>query len=112
MPMTSRPFLFLTVAAFSLASVSCGEDPALVKKRDEQRREITKLESELALLKEQLKDLPPDRSKALEEAKAKAATQAEELARLEAQIAAMEKEKSEMEKKFSEYRTKYVLKTN
>jgi septal ring factor EnvC (AmiA/AmiB activator) len=112
MPMICRPFLFLTVAAISLSGVSCGEDPALVRKRDEQRAEITKLESELALLKEKLKDLPEDRSKELAAAKAKAAAQAEDLARLETEIAAMEKEKSELEKKFSDYRSKYVLKTN
>ena len=66
---------YFTVAALVACLHSC-DSPELVRKRDQQSIEITKLKGELAIVEEKLKDVPPDRSKELatieEEAKIQA----------------------------------------
>ncbi|MCW1884318.1 hypothetical protein OKA04_06215 [Luteolibacter flavescens] len=102
----SRPLVVLGCALFL---GSCGEDPELVRKRDEQRAEITKLDGELSLLRERLGNLPPDQTKDLEKLKAESAANVEEIARLEAEVEGLEDEKAKLEKDFAAYQRKYAV---
>ena len=102
----SRP---LAVAGLGLLLCACGEDPELVRKRDQQRAEISKLEGELAVLQERLKDVPPDQSKDLAKLKADSEANRDEIAKLEAEVAGLEKEKASLEKEFAAYQRKYVV---
>ena len=61
--MTRFP-LRLIIPAFALFT-ACGEDSALVKKRDAQKVEIIRLTAELAQMEKHLKNLPEDESAAL-----------------------------------------------
>jgi len=111
--MTPRFLALGAIAGLSLTFNSCNkEDPELVRKRDEQRTEIKRLEGEISVLDEKLKDVPPDHTQELTEAKAQAQTQATEVARLEKDVAALEDQKRTLEKTFSDYRHKYPVKNN
>jgi len=85
------------------------EDPELVRKRDEQRTEISKLEGELSVLQERLKDIPVDQSKDLAKLKADSEANREEIAKLEAEVAGLEKEKANLEKEYAAYQRKFVV---
>ena len=61
------------ITVILLTFPSCGEDPALVEKRRVQEKEIAQLRSDLALMEERLKSLPPDRSDELAAAELEAA---------------------------------------
>lgn len=100
------------VACLLLAICSCKENPELVRQREEQRTEIKRLEGELALLEEKLKDIPPDRTKELLLAKAEADAQAGQIEGLEKEVAVLDAKKKELEARFAEYRRKYPLKSN
>lgn len=89
--------------------MACSDDPELLKKRQEQKLEIARLEGELALLSEQLKNLPPDRSHELIEMKKKLEAQNSELELLEREIIQLEKEKREAEMRFEEFKKKYPI---
>src|SRR5688572_16927940 len=102
----SRP---VVVIGFGLLLGACGDDPELVRKRDEQRAEISKLEGELAVLQERLKDVPTDRTKELDKLKADSQANRDEIAKLETDIAGLEKEKARLEKEFAAYQRKYVV---
>lgn len=104
------PLALLGVVGFSLTS--CKDSPELVLKREEQRTEIKRLEGELSILNEKVKNMPPDRSKELAAAKVTAEAQATELARLEKEIATLDARKRELDKNFSDYRSKYLVKSN
>lgn len=95
--------------ALCLVLGSCGDDPELVRQREAQKVEISKLEGELALLEEKLEQVPPDRSEDLEKLKLDAETNREDIAKVEAEIEALERKKSEIEKQHEAYRRKYVL---
>lgn len=88
---------------------SCGDDPELVRQREEQKVEISKLEGELAILEEKLEQVPPDRSNEVERLKADAETNRAQIAEVEAEIEALEKKKAEIEKQHEAYRRKYVV---
>lgn len=87
---------------------SC-DSPEMVKKRDQQALEISRLQGELAILEEQLKDVPVDRSGELERLEAEAQAQKEELTTLESEVSSLEAKKESLEKAFEEYKAKYVI---
>ena len=99
----SRPLALLLV----LACASCGEDPKLVEKREKQKAEIVQLKGELALIDEKLKNLPPDVSTELDEAKKLSEKQSAEVAALESEVAALESKKRALQKDFETYQAKY-----
>lgn len=110
--MNSRILLFLRpagAAALCLAFSSCSDDPAMVAKREQQRAEISKLESELAILQERMGQLPPDRSGDVEELKEKAEANQDEIAALESEIDELEREKAKIEREHEAYRRKYAV---
>jgi molecular chaperone GrpE (heat shock protein) len=98
------------VFLFSLCCVSCGDDPVMVEKRDQQKREITRLKGEFALIEEKLKSLPPDVSGELELAKNAAAKQSAEVKQLEAEVAELETRKRAIQADFESYQNKYRIK--
>jgi hypothetical protein len=104
-----HPRLCLIVLC-SLPFVSCLEDPKLVAKRKDQAVEIVQLKGKIAMLDEQLKNIPADVSAELREAKEVTAAQAAELALLETEVAALEERKRTMEGDFDRYRAKYAAK--
>lgn len=108
--MKSRCLLLSVLLAAGLTS--CKEDPELVRKRDDQQAEITRLKGEVALLDEKLKEPVPDRTKDLAKAKEQIETQTAEIARIEKEIASLEAKKAAAEKDFADYRQKYTLKNN
>jgi predicted nucleic acid-binding Zn-ribbon protein len=103
----ARPLAVLACGLF--ISACGGDDPELVRKRDEQRVEISKLESELGVLQERLKNLPPDQTKELAKLKADSDANVEEIAKLEAEVEGLEKEKAKLEKDFASYQRKYIV---
>jgi hypothetical protein len=98
------------IGCLLLTLCSCKEDPELVRKREEQQSEIKRLQGELQIIQEKLKDIPPDKTKELIVAKGEADAQALEIERLEKEVAALEVKKKEIEGKFSDYKKKYPLK--
>ncbi|WP_193210502.1 hypothetical protein [Luteolibacter marinus] len=107
-PCISRYVRPLGAALLCLAVSSCGDDPALVSKREQQRAEIAKLEGELAILQERMEQMPRDRSDEVRELKAKAGENQKEIASLEEEIADLEQEKARIEREHEAYRRKYV----
>lgn len=95
---------------FALSCVSCGDDPKLVVKRDQQKAEIAKLKGELALIEEKLKNLPPDVTVQLAEARQLSAKQSAEVASLESEVAGLEARKRSLQSEFETYKNKYQLK--
>jgi chromosome segregation ATPase len=88
---------------------SCSDDPELVREREEQKVEISKLGGELAILEEKLEQVPKDRSAEVAQLKEDAETNRADVAGLEAEIEALEREKADLEKKHEAYRRKYVV---
>jgi cell division protein FtsB len=97
-------------ALLMMASASCGDDPKLVEKREQQKAEITRLKGEIALIDEKLKNLPPDVTSQLVDAKAAAEKQAAEVAALEREVGDLDARKRALEKEFDTYRVKYPVK--
>ena len=102
-------YLSLLSLSSLLLLASCGDDPELVKKRQEQKLEIARLEGENMLLNEQLSSLPPDRSAELNEVKAKVELQTQELEKLEQEIAQLEAKKRSAEAEFERYKATYPV---
>lgn len=98
-----------TVIAASFLFASCKDDPALIKKREEQKAEIARLDGEINNLNEKLAGAPNDRSAELKDAKAKAETQAAEIAQLESDIASLQSQKTKMEADYKSYQVKYKV---
>lgn len=102
--------LFPAVAlVLCLSSSSCSDDPELVREREAQKVEISKLEGELAILEERLEQVPPDRSEEVVQLKEDAETNRAQIAEVEAEIEALERKKADLEKQHEAYRRKYVL---
>lgn len=97
-------------ALFALTLSSCGDDPEMVEKREKQKAEITRLEGELALIEEKLKNQPPDVSADLAEVKKQFEKQTAEVAELEAEVAALESKKRSLQAEFDAYQAKYQVK--
>jgi chromosome segregation ATPase len=93
----------------SLLLVSCGDDPALVKKRQEQKNEIARLEGENQLLLEQLGSLPENRATELKEIEAKTQKQTTELEQLELEISQLEIKKRTLQQDFESYQRQYPI---
>lgn len=89
---------------------SCQDDPLLVEKREKQKAEIVRLKGELALIDEKLKNLPPDVSEQLTEAKALSEKQSAEVAALESEVATLEARKRSLQNEFETYQLKYQVK--
>jgi len=102
----SCPLIYL----FALCCVSCSEDPKLVEKREKQKAEITRLKGELALIDEKLKNLPPDVSSELVEAKKLSEQQSAEVAVLESEVVGLESRKRALQSEFDAYQRKYEVK--
>jgi hypothetical protein len=88
---------------------SCNDDPELVKKRQEQKNEIARLEGENMLLNEQLSSLPPDRSEELKEIKIKVEQQTKDLELLEQEIVQLETKKRGLEAELEQYKKNYPI---
>jgi predicted nucleic acid-binding Zn-ribbon protein len=89
---------------------SCSDDPKLVEKREKQKAEITRLKGELALITEKLKNLPPDVTDELADARALAEKQSIEVSGLETEVAGLEAKKRSLQSDFDAYQLKYVAK--
>ena len=100
----------LIVVSLSLLFSSCGDDPKLVEKREKQKIELTRLKGELALVEEKLKNIPPDVSTELAEAKKLSEKQSAEVADLEREIAVLEMRKLSLQGEFEAYQAKYKVK--
>jgi peptidoglycan hydrolase CwlO-like protein len=90
----------------ALCSASCS-DPALVEKREKQKAEIARLKGELALVSEKIKNLPPDVSEQLAEARKLSDKQNSDVTALEAEIATLENKKKSLQSEFDAYKLKY-----
>lgn len=108
MSFLNRPFHLAVLVALSCAS--CSDDPKLVEKREQQKIKISRLKGELALIDEKLKNLPPDVSSDLAEAKQLSGKQAAEVAALETEVAALDARKRALQKEFEAYQAKYQIK--
>ncbi|MEO5912725.1 MAG: hypothetical protein ABIS50_00715 [Luteolibacter sp.] len=94
----------------ALTCASCSEDPKLVEKREKQKAEITRLKGELALIDEKMKNLPPDVSKELDDARKVSEKQSAEVTVLETDVAALEAKKRSLQKDYEIYQAKYQVK--
>jgi chromosome segregation ATPase len=105
-----RPSLRVTGAILcSLALASCSDDPELVRQREEQKIELSKLGGELEILKEKLERKPLDRGPELAELKTQSETNAGQIEALEAEIEGLERQKAAIEAQHEAYRRKYVV---
>ena len=101
---------FSLIVLIALSCASCGDDPKLLEKREQQKAEITRLKGELALIEEKLKNLPPDVSTDLTEAKKLSDKQTAEVAELEKEVAGLDARKRLLQSEFDAYKAKYELK--
>ncbi len=97
-----------TAAAFLFCLASC-DSPEMVRKRDQQSIELTKLKGELAILEEKLKDVPVDHSEELSALEEQAKVQQAEISKLEGEIQNLEAKKEAVQKDFEDYKRKYVV---
>lgn len=107
--MKSNRITIVPLLMMALSFTSCGDKPELVEKREKQRTEITRLKGELALIDEKLKNLPPDVSTELAEAKDLATKQETEISTLEGEVADLEARKKALEEEFAAYKAKYSV---
>ena len=108
-PSLSKLLRLAACFATALSISSCGDDPELVKKTQEQQAEITRLRGEVALIDEKLRNLPADKSSELAEAKKVAETQTAEIKALEEEIASLEARKKSIDEEFKAYQRKYAV---
>ena len=101
---------FLSVLIIAFSGASCGDDSKLVEKREMQKIEIARLKGELALFEEKLKNLPPDVSMDLKDARQLFEKQAAAVAGLEKEVEDLEAQKQALQSKFDAYRVKYRAK--
>lgn len=105
------PYLPISLGILlAVFSSSCSDDPKLVEKREKQKAEIIELKGEIAFIDEKLKNMPPDVSDELAEAKKVAETQSAEVVMLESELATLEAKKSTMQGDYEAYRAKYQVK--
>lgn len=105
-----KPSRLIWIPVTSILVSSCGEDPKLVQKRDEQKMEIIQLKGDVALLEEKLRTMPPDVSEDLTKAGERTAELDAETAKLTAEIKSLESRKREIQAEFDSYRAKYQTK--
>lgn len=104
-----KTLLPCTAAAFFALCLSSCDSPELAKKRDQQLLEIAQLKGELTLVEEKLKTVPADRSDELAALQAEVAAQQAVAKKLEAEVAELDAKKRTLEKDFTEYKSKYVV---
>ncbi len=110
MPRPSDPRLFTAlIITLCFAVISCGDDPELVAKRDQQQAELRRLEGELMLLEQKLDKPPPDRREDLEALEAQIARDRAEIASLEEQVPELEARRRELELELQQYQRDYPL---
>lgn len=102
---------FTTYAALAavMAMVSACDSKEALKKRDDQALELTKLKAELAIIEEQIKDVPEDRTKELAAIEEETKAQEAEITKLEGEIKDLETRKATVQKEFDDYKKKYVV---
>lgn len=101
---------YLPLAVFTaLALASCGDDPELVKKRGEQDAEIARLKGDLALIQEQLKNLPPDKSAELAASKRETDMLDAKRIKLAEEVSDLQDERDRIQKEYDDYRRKYAV---
>lgn len=105
---TSR--IIFTAMVMLTCCVSCKQDPELVEKRAKQKAEIARLSGELSDMQDKINQMPPDVTEQLTEVRKQAETQAAEVTRLEAEVAALTKRKRAVQEEFDAYRVKYQSK--
>lgn len=105
--MKTIPMALAAITACIL--VSCKDDPELIAKREQQRAEINKLEGELSLLGEKLKNAPTDRRQELIQTQTKAQQLEKQVAELEGDIATLETRKKTLEDELRDYQREYPL---
>ncbi len=88
------------------------DDPVLLRKNQEQKAEIKRLESELAVLEEKLKNAPPDHGEDLAAARKEAENQASEIANLEKEVSGLQERKKVLESELNRYRDSHPVKSN
>lgn len=108
--MTPSPRICLFPVLIALACVSCKDDPQLLEKRETQNTEIAKLNGELALIEEKLKNQRPDLTGELAKAEQEAENQTAEIARLETEVTKLSARKRAIQDEFDIYRSKYQVK--
>lgn len=108
-PLQFRSLWPTAALALCFCFASCSDDPELVRQREEQKVEISKLEGELAILEEKLEQVPKDRSEEVAVLKTEAETNRAQVAELEAEIESLERKKEDIEKQHEAYRRKYVV---
>jgi|GEM_PF-1976109 septal ring factor EnvC (AmiA/AmiB activator) len=109
--MTPLPRMLFHCACLSgcIFIACCGDDPEQVKKREEQKKEIARLEGEVALLSEKLGAMPADRSKELAEIKEQTKQKKSELEQLTGEVEALEAKKRETSSAYDAYKKKYPV---
>lgn len=103
--------IFVTpMLAISFVSLtSCDDDPQLIQKRESQRTEIARLEGELNVIHERIKNAPSDKSSELEKIKTSHQEELRKIKKLETEIEILETEKRDLEHKLKTYMEKYPL---
>ncbi len=91
------------------ACASCSDDPELVAKRELQRTEIARLQGEVALAEERLRNMPEDKGEDLKAAEKQLNELASEANKLEAKIAELQQRKTDLEARIAQYKVKYPL---
>ncbi|MCH7224548.1 hypothetical protein [Haloferula sp. A504] len=90
-------------------SAGCGDDPALMRKKEEQKAEIRNLEGELVLLRERTDRAPKDRSSELKEVRAEIVREEAEIGRLEVELSNSAIEHRKIEEEFDRYKRDYPI---
>jgi septal ring factor EnvC (AmiA/AmiB activator) len=107
--MTSRLLRPAAALLLCLSFSSCGDDPELVRKREEQKAEIRRLDGELKVLQEKISQIPADKTTELSKLKQDAELQKDEISSLEDEIQLLQTKKAEIEKAHEAYKRKYVV---
>lgn len=87
----------------------CGDDPELIRKNEQQKAEIRRLEGELQLLREKLDRAPKDRSAELGEMRTNIASEETRIAELETTLGKLETKRRDLEREFKAYQREYPI---
>lgn len=97
------------LVALVFLGAGCGEDPELQRKSQQQKAEIQRLESELRIVLEQIKNAPKDRGAELAEVAEKLRHEEARIAGIEKAIDDLAKERKKLEEEFDSYKRSYPL---